>query len=112
MQKENLVSIKPMMQADGALLIEIWTDVYPTWKDFLDARGPQMTVEMTREGIRLGYVKDLRVIEFFRTSLGGKDIDYRLMRNNGKVIKPKLPKGYKIDVEGLHLSYMGKKVFH
>lgn len=112
MRKEKRVTMKPSIQTDGAALIEIWTDAYPTWKDFLEDRVPLACIQMTREGIRRGYYTDLRLIEFFRTSLDGKDIDYRLMRKDGTVIEPTLPEGYEINIDGLPISYLGPKVYH
>ena len=112
MKKDTRVSAKPRMQPDGALLIEIWTDGYPTWKDFLDASGPQGLVRAVLEGIRLGHIKDIAVIQFCEGPIGGKDVDYLLMRRDGTVIPPVLPEGYEINAEGLTLSYCGPLVRH
>lgn len=112
MKKDTRVSAKPKMQSDGALLIEVWTDGYPTWKEFLDASGPQASVRAVLEGIRLGYVKDISIIQFCEGPIGGKDIDYLLMRRDGTVIPPVLPEGYEIKAEGLTLSFRGPLVRH
>jgi hypothetical protein len=71
-----------------------------------------MVTQAVNEGIKVGHSNDLRVIEFYRTPLGGKDVDYRLMRQDGTVISAHLSEGHGINAEGLTLSYLGKLVRH
>jgi hypothetical protein len=112
MKKDTRVSVKPTIQADGALLIEVWTDGYATAKDFFDAGGPQSAMQAVLEGIRLGHITDLRVIQFCQGPIGGKNIDFRLLRHDGTEIAATLPKGYEVEGGGLTLSFKGKMAFH
>ena len=107
MTKDTRVSVKPTMQADGALLIEVITDGYPTFKDFLDAGGAQAAMQAVLEGIRLGHFTDLRVIQFCQGPIGGKNIDFLLLRRDGTEIPATLPAGYKAEGMGLKMSYRG-----
>lgn len=104
MAREEEVTIRPTMQDDGSLLIEVWSDEYPTWKEFIYLNGPQMASQMVAEGIRLGYYKDLRLIEFYRTMNQGKDkdIEYHLMMKDGTVIP--FPEDAEFDVEGVTIT--------
>ena len=105
--KDTRVSVRPKMQDDGALLIEVLTDAYPTPKDFFDAGGPQAAMQAVLEGIRLGHFTDLRVVQFCEGPIGGKNIDLRLLRTDGTAISNFLPKGYKTEMAGLKMSYKG-----
>ena len=100
MAKKKLVSVKATMQADGALLIEVLTDAYKTSQAFVDDGGAYASLQMINEAIRVGHITDLRVIEFFRTPVSGKNIDYKLMRNDGTAIPARLKGAIPWPVQG------------
>ena len=65
-----------------ALRIDVSTDAYRTWKQFVQDGGTKLADKCVGDAIRRGLVKDLRIVEFYRPSSKTKDIDCFVTRSD------------------------------
>lgn len=88
MPKKQILTVRPTMQADGSLLIEVETDAYTSMVEWFKDQGPQTASQAVATGIKMGLYRDLRLIEFYRNLPRPErvDIDFMVKRTDGTVL--------------------------
>ena len=81
------MTMKPRILKDGALLLVVNTDDYPTQEHFWNGGGLSLAVQGLRSAIERGKMRDRKVVRFFQSDGKGRDVEVELRRSNGTLIK-------------------------
>lgn len=81
------MTVEPSIQPDGALLLKVKSDDYPTQDAFWNGGGLKLALQGVRESIGGGGMTDMRIIAFFENNGKGRDIAVELRRFDGTLIE-------------------------